>query len=396
MMDAKRRAAILSRYTNDYIVVLCSENGLDPAKYKDKEARILALAEVLEVEPEVAVGGIGGATNVDPEMLKVLMTQMERDRERDRELMDTFRAMIERLPKDKKDYIPLKEVSKIDSDVDIVLWFKTFENVAKRRGVVDYACALEPFLTGVAQSAYFAVPEAERKDYKKVKEAIFLRYKLTPSAYRSKFRSEVKSRNETFLDYATRLETYFYYWISPSNELKANPEAADIFRKILVDQFISTIKDETLRLKLVEREDKSLFEIAKFSDNYLIERNLARSQGGLRSDTKGDSPVQSNAHSKDNPSSKSQKKPGGKYSDACYNCGELGHIKRNCPKLPKKAGSKTESKSYRVKVQGQVIDENCGPELGNPIETVYSESVVKVCINDSHNVHGLVDSGSGV
>jgi hypothetical protein len=212
----------------------------------------------------------------------------------------------------------------------------------------DWCAALEPFLTGNAQSAYFAVPEKDREDYVKVKKSIFLRYKLTPSSYRSKFRNETKSRTETFLDFASRLENYFKHWLGPSKELLGNVEAETIFRKIQVDQFVSTVRDEPLRLKLIEKEDQSLFNVAKFADTYVLERQMIRDdrdregrdreRDSDKSKKSGDSDRDRNRSDRDRdgfdrdrdrnkkvffPKSQdnqqnNKSRSGGRYSDACF------------------------------------------------------------------------------
>ena len=401
----------LNRYTNEYIVELCRVNGVDATELKDKNAKVRALAELKAMtEPGgFPAGATGGGVLTDPDVVRCLLKEFQAAREDDtRTFLATVQTLVATIPKppEKKSFIPLNEMAKLADSDDIALWFRTFENLAEKRHKLDkgdWCAALEPFLTGNAQSAYFGVPEALRDDYGQVKQAIFLRYKLTASSYRSKFRSEIKTRSESFLDFAARLEIYFKYWVTPSQDLLSNKEAADIFQKILVDQFISTIRDETSMLKLVEKETESLFEIAKFADTYILERQLVRNvdqkprqdNNIIKQDNRDNR--DKSFMSKRDTSVQAKKpwvKPGGKYTDACFGCGELGHKRYQCPNKSSfgRFPGKSEVESGR---RDEVMKQNFvrSEKFGGDVRLI--EPHVELSVNGKM-VKGLVDSGSAI
>ena len=288
----------LRKYVGTHIAQMCEQYGIDTASLSSKEERVQALSSIQEVqEMFLPTGGDPGdheesideppdRTSIDRDTLTLILAQMREEREHNNRMMlESLATVVGKInSRTESRYIPLKEFRKISGDEDITLWFQTFENLAKRHHIDrDHMCAaLEPFLADQAQSAYFTVPLERRNDYEFIKKAIFMRYRLTPSAHRAKFRSEDKQKGETFLDYASRLNSYLRNWLSPSDELMTNTEAVDIFRKIVVDQFISNITDESLHMKLIELENMSLFEIAKFSDIFIQERRAIRNAEGER------------------------------------------------------------------------------------------------------------------
>lgn len=359
-------AAELKKFVGKYIGQLCERHNIDTAAITLKQERIMALAALPEVQeqfcPSAAPGDRGDPIDpphADPEgsTLSQVITLMARERSDNHKLIiESVATIAERLTsRQENKYIPQKEFNRLTGNDDVILWFATFENLARRHKIErsQMCAALEPFLTDQAQSAYFAIPLHQRDNYDIVKDAIFMRYRLTPSAHRTKFRSENKHSGETFLDYASRLNSYLNHWLSPSEELLENNEALDLLRKIAVGQFISNIHDESLHMKLIEMEDRSIFEIARFADVYFQERravrkaeeernrdadrHLKRTSIG-RNVTPGRGAELIGNYNGPGPGTRQpemgrQNAPGGRYSDACSFCGELGHLRRHCPNL---------------------------------------------------------------
>lgn len=208
-MAEKEKETLKSRlrhYTFEYLGTLCEYNHLELKDLKSKEDRINALADLPKLsEPDPALG----ATSMDVNtLLTGLLKQFENTRREDNE---NFLRCVDKMVEGKsKSHTPvkLKEMTKLTSADDIEYWFKTFENLAKRYQIpeAEHAQVLEPYLTGHAQQAYFALSQEDQQKYSVVKEAVLRRYQLTSNAYRTKFRRETKQHSETFIDFVARLE----------------------------------------------------------------------------------------------------------------------------------------------------------------------------------------------
>ena len=113
---------------------------------------------------------------------------------------------------------------------------------------------LEPYLTGKAQKAFYSLCDIDKCDYNKIVEVIHQRYFLTPEEYRLKYKSDTKKADETFSAKCEDVDT----------KRALNP--------VMIDQFLSPVRDEQLRLKLREKKFVSLSTAAKAADEFLLHR----------------------------------------------------------------------------------------------------------------------------
>ena len=93
-----------------------------------------------------------------------------------------------------------------------------------------------------------------------------IRAHLTPDAYRLKFKSDSKHGEESFEEFANRLKDYFHRWVEISQATADLPEVKKCLNLVMIDQFLSTIADEGLRLKLREKNESSLIALACTAD----------------------------------------------------------------------------------------------------------------------------------
>ncbi|PIK60423.1 hypothetical protein BSL78_02659, partial [Apostichopus japonicus] len=163
---------------------------------------------------------------------------------------------------------------------------------------------------------------------------------LTPDTYREKFRSAVKGPSETFRQYGSRLSLYLRRWTAPTDRLASSPEFTRIMDLIAVDQMISSLRDESLRLKLLEQKWTSLVEISDFADNILVARVTSRNRQsqGSRSMSATTRPY---FHTAGETTGQSQRPASSQASRIrrpatdlnnirCYTCGNWGHFSYNC------------------------------------------------------------------
>ena len=74
----------------------------------------------------------------------------------------------------------------------------------------SWVLLLQSVLVGKAQEIYGSVEQSS--NYEHVKEAILKAYKLTPEAYRQKFRNYLKYDSETHVEFAREKENLFNRW----------------------------------------------------------------------------------------------------------------------------------------------------------------------------------------
>lgn len=142
----------------------------------------------------------------------------------------------------------LKHLHPLSNDDDVECYLTTFERQCKHHGIPDAqrTYVLEPLLKGKAQKAFHLLTEGQKADCKVVKGAVLAAYKLTPDTYRQKFRTSSKLTSETFTQYANRLHLYLRRWMNPPDGLLCNPEFVVIMDRLIADQLISSLNDDSL------------------------------------------------------------------------------------------------------------------------------------------------------
>ena len=217
-----------------------------------------------------------------------------------------------------------------DKGEDITAYLLRFESLAKLSNwpKETWATRLALLFSGPALNVYSTLSEEVCKDYDLLKDEILKAFRRTTEQYRKEFRY-TKLKEENFGQYLTNLYRLFDFWVGSAKIQKTYEELREF---IVTDQFFSSVP-KYLRTFLMEQGIVKAREMAVKADLYCgahhnypqkSQHNKSKSYKGSKADNSADT---SNPKEKD--SSKSQAK-----IPKCYNCGEMGHYSRKCPKSP--------------------------------------------------------------
>ncbi|XP_076451106.1 uncharacterized protein LOC143286993 [Babylonia areolata] len=199
-------------------------------------------------------------------------------------------------------------------------------------------------LTGKAREAFNNLPP--ESSYTDLKAALRRQFRISPEAYRKKFREIRKAGSESFIQFGIRLKRTLEHW-----ETMSGMALRDL---ILIEQLLSTvtddlavcIRDEGLRTfqEVIERAER----FAEARRGIRVFKTSAGSLGGgLKSSPmpkRGNLSYSQHPLAEQSPYSvvpprgsmasapKSATAPG-KGGNQCFYCGDGGHYKRDCPKL---------------------------------------------------------------
>uniref|UniRef100_A0A4W5LGD1 SCAN box domain-containing protein n=1 Tax=Hucho hucho TaxID=62062 RepID=A0A4W5LGD1_9TELE len=151
---------------------------------------------------------------------------------------------------------------------DIENYLLRFERMAKtwRWPEVEWACRLVPLLTGMALEAYTAMDEGLSNVYKGLKEALLVKFDISPETYRQRFRAASTPSGESPTETYHCLKGLYRRWVRP--EEKTQDEIGEV---IILKQLLQVLPHD-IRTWVREHEPKDGLMAAKLALQYLNAR----------------------------------------------------------------------------------------------------------------------------
>ncbi|XP_068210592.1 uncharacterized protein [Palaemon carinicauda] len=231
----------------------------------------------------------------------------------------------------------LPKIPPFDETVDeIDLYIDRFERLAKfyKWKEDDYSMLLGTLLRGRALKIYCSLSSDIVNNFVSLKKALLKAFHINSNVYRRKFRDYIIDTDESFVQFNCKLGQYFDKWLELAN-VEKNYESVRDF--MIFDQMLSSCSHD-LRSFLLEQSLQNSCQLAESADRYLVAH-------GMKKCRKSNDKIPSKPHAKplaDNISKSPKVSNSVTKSDSnvkCHHCGEVGHIRPNCPvyKLNKKS-----------------------------------------------------------
>ncbi|XP_068205363.1 uncharacterized protein [Palaemon carinicauda] len=231
----------------------------------------------------------------------------------------------------------LPKIPPFDETVDeIDLYIDRFERLAKfyKWKEDDYSMLLGTLLRGRALKIYCSLSSDIVNNFVSLKKALLKAFHINSNVYRRKFRDSIIDTDESFVQFNCKLGQYFDKWLELAN-VEKNYESVRDF--MIFDQMLSSCSHD-LRSFLLEQSLQNSCQLAESADRYLVAH-------GMKKCRKSNDKIPSKPHAKplaDNITKSPKVSNSVTKSDSnvkCHHCGEVGHIRPNCPvyKLNKKS-----------------------------------------------------------
>ena len=266
--------------------------------------------------------------------------------------------------------------------LEIPMYFKTVENYFHEFEVEDdlKIALLLPSMNEKARKVITRLSATQREDYEEVKKQVLREFKMTPRAYRMQFLESAKEATESWMQYASRLETIFSYYmegrsvetIEKLTQLIVSDRMKDTMPYKLKEYILTKEGEEWLEPRvLAEAADVYVSNVGEQFVNFKHKSGSSGNHSGNKPVAGNDNRMTSDPSAGRNVNEKSMKSenkqgfqnrkseqgnwrsnpPNSRMPIKCYICGGP-HLQRNC----------TNTKSSIKRVQAVVAD---GGELRN-------------------------------
>lgn len=225
---------------------------------------------------------------------------------------------------------------------ELGLFLTNFERTCTRMGfeLTSWPQRLLSLLPAEAAEILARLNAEEAECYQDVKRALLAKYKLSPEAFRLKFRKSVKKPNESYSEFAYRLASFQENWLKGADAFE---DKAKMFEEICLEQFCSTLP-EKLREWILDKPDvRTARKAAEYADDYCAKRrsfDAERNMRGARGSTAEQKEFRK-SEKKDNNTTKQESLDSqlnqsfeARKPIVCFKCQKPGHVAAGC-RVPK-------------------------------------------------------------
>ena len=217
-----------------------------------------------------------------------------------------------------------------DTEGEIDGYLQDFERLCQLHNIdpEDQVQILAGKLSGRAADAYRAVPNADIRDYQKVKQAILTRYAITSEAYRLQFRDLKKQDQDSHTEFAHRLHRAATGWLDATQATSRE----DVLQLLLLEQFFRRLPQE-MQLWIRDRKPRTLPEAAKLADEHQDTRREQRPPPRVVAQQPYHRPaVTEPAHPRSGGGNSQYPRYQPRAHTRCHLCNQMGHIQKDCPR----------------------------------------------------------------
>ncbi|XP_073415100.1 glycine N-methyltransferase isoform X1 [Dendrobates tinctorius] len=218
----------------------------------------------------------------------------------------------------------------MEKDGNLDTFMQAFEKACKQYQLPteQWARYLTPGLKGKPLEAFASLPSEQDDDDNAIKQALIVKYRLTPEVYRKKFRNLQHGPYDSYTDVVQGLGTHFDQWIHG-----LSVDTFDLLKDLMIkDQFLHLCPAE-VRQFILDREPTNADKAAQVADNYEANRRLgSQSRPAGEGVSLQPTPAPLPAIPPDVPFANARP-----TSDPrrCFSCSRNGHLTSICPERQK-------------------------------------------------------------
>lgn len=160
---------------------------------------------------------------------------------------------------------------------ELRLFLTNFERTCTRMGFerASWPQRLLSLLPAEAADVLARLGPEEAERYADVKSALLAKYRLSPEAFRLKFREAVKHPGESYSEFVYKLASFLENWMKGA---RAFDDKTKMFEEICLEQFCKTLPTK-VKERVRDRSDvKTVRKAAEFADEYYAKHRSANTE----------------------------------------------------------------------------------------------------------------------